>query len=106
MSNVATENPGKTSNRAVGCRRCNDSLRGPEQRVNLTGSPVNTQQPGEKTLARPRSYPRTLIFENDSTARPGVGLPIDMAGRNVVKISILFTSGSSFCVPSGSEMIR
>jgi hypothetical protein len=51
-------------------------------------------------------YPRTLILENDSTACPGVGRPIDIAGRKVVKISILFTSGSSFCEPSGSEMMR
>ena len=51
-------------------------------------------------------YPRTLILENDNTACPGVGRPIDIAGRNVVKISILFTSGNSFCEPPGSEMIR
>jgi len=42
------------------------------------------------------SYPRTLIFENESTACPVVGRPIDIAGRNVVKISIRFTSGSRF----------
>ena len=39
--------------------------------------------------------PRTLILEKDSTARDEIGLPIDIAGRNVVKISILFTCGSN-----------
>jgi hypothetical protein len=37
------------------------------------------------------TYPRTLILENDNTARDEMGRPIDIAGRNVVKISILFT---------------
>lgn len=41
------------------------------------------------------AYPRTLIRENDSTARDEIGRPIDIAGRNVVKISILFTCGNS-----------
>ncbi len=40
-------------------------------------------------------YPRTLILENDSTARDEIGRPIDIAGRNVVKINILFTCGSN-----------
>jgi len=41
--------------------------------------------------------PRTLIFENESTARDEIGCPIDIAGRKVVNISILFTSGRSCC---------
>jgi hypothetical protein len=48
-----------------------------------------------KTAARSSAYPRTLIRENDNTAREEIGRPIDMAGRNVVKISILLTCGSS-----------
>ena len=58
--------------------------------------------------ARParRSYPRTLILENDSTARPHVGRPIDMAGRKVVKISMRFTSGSTSLLSLESERIR
>ena len=36
-------------------------------------------------------YPFTLIFENDNTARLGVGRPIDSAGRKVVKMSMRFT---------------
>ncbi len=40
-------------------------------------------------------YPFTLIFENEITARPDVGIPIDMAGRKVVKISMFFTFGNS-----------
>ena len=50
-------------------------------------------------------YPFTLIFENDSTARLGVGRPIDSAGRNVVKISIRFTCGSTSFDSSVSERI-
>jgi len=41
------------------------------------------------------TYPCTLILENESTAREEIGCPIDIAGRNVVKISILFTCGRS-----------
>src|SRR5258708_2989955 len=52
-----------------------------------------------------RSYPRTLILENDSTARDEIGRPIDIAGRNVVKINILFTWGSNACDSPGSERI-
>ena len=44
---------------------------------------------------RLQPYPRTLILENESTAREEMGCPIDMAGRKVVKISILFTCGRS-----------
>lgn len=39
-------------------------------------------------------YPFTLIFENDSTARPVVGRPIEVAGWNVVKISMFLTRGN------------
>jgi len=45
--------------------------------------------------AEARSYPCTLILENDSTARDEIGRPIDIAGRKVVKISIRFTCGRS-----------
>ena len=51
-------------------------------------------------------YPFTLIFENDNTARLGVGRPIDSAGRKVVKISICFTFGSTSCDSFESERIR
>ena len=57
----------------------------------FSGSACEDRQPLEHL------YPRTLIFENESTARPGVGRPIDIAGRNVVKISMLFTSGQQLC---------
>lgn len=40
-------------------------------------------------------YPRTLILEKESTARDEMGCPIDIAGRKVVKINILFTCGKS-----------
>lgn len=36
------------------------------------------------------TQPLTLIFENESIAVPGRGLPIQVAGRKVVKISIFF----------------
>jgi hypothetical protein len=51
------------------------------------------QQANSATAAG--SYPFTLIFENDSTARLCVGRPIDSAGRKVVKISICFTWGKT-----------
>ena len=35
--------------------------------------------------------PFTLIFENESTAVPGRGLPIQVAGRKVVKINMFLT---------------
>jgi len=50
-----------------------------------------------KSIARPKPdsrsplHPRTLIRENERTARDEIGRPIDIAGRNVVKISIRFT---------------
>src|SRR5271169_4174195 len=50
-------------------------------------------------------YPRTLILENESTARDEIGRPIDIAGRNVVKISIRFTCGKSSCDSPESERI-
>jgi hypothetical protein len=51
-------------------------------------------------------YPLTLIFENDNTARLAVGRPIVSAGRNVVKISMRFTSGSASFEASASERMR
>ncbi len=42
-----------------------------------------------------RSYPRTLILENESTALPAVGLPIAVAGRKIVKISMFFNGVGS-----------
>ena len=51
-------------------------------------------------------YPFTLIFENDNTARPGVGLPIAVAGRNVVKMSMFFTWGSKAVASLGFDRIR
>jgi hypothetical protein len=63
---------------------------------------------GDRTESGPRKapYPLTLIFENDNTARLGVGRPIDNAGRNVVKISIRFTCGSTSFDSSVSDRIR
>jgi hypothetical protein len=58
---------------------------------NLTNAAGSSWKP----QAESRTYPRTLILENDNTARDEIGRPIDIAGRNVVKISILFTCGSS-----------
>ena len=50
-------------------------------------------------------YPCTLMRENESTARDGIGRPIDIAGRKVVKISMRFTWGRSACDSPGSERI-
>jgi len=70
-----------------------------------TGGPLQSteRESSHKELEVP--YPFTLIFENDSTARLGVGRPIDNAGRNVVKISIRFTCGSTSFDTLGSERI-
>ena len=50
-------------------------------------------------------YPLTFTFANESTAFPVVGLPNAVAGRNWVKISILFSSGTISFVFSGAERI-
>ena len=42
-------------------------------------------------------YPFTTILENDSTAVPVVGRPMESAGWNVVKISRFFNCGSTAC---------
>ncbi len=46
---------------------------------------------GSQEREEGENYPWTLILEKDSTALEEMGCPIDMAGRNVVKISIRFT---------------
>jgi len=51
-------------------------------------------------------HPFTLTRENESTALPDVGRPIDMAGRNVVKISIFFTCGGSSWAAPGFDNTR
>ena len=53
-----------------------------------------------------RPYPRTLTLANDNTARPGVGRPIDVAGRKVVKINMFFTAGNISCASFESDKIR
>ena len=63
-------------------------------------------QSGEFPVRCVRAYPLTLIFENESTALPEVGLPIDVAGRKVVKMSMFFTCGSRDLVSSGFDRIR
>jgi hypothetical protein len=73
----------------------------PEGRLNLLRLTTITLN---QILARP-TYPRTLTRENDNTARDEIGLPIDMAGRKVVKINILFTCGNNCCDSFGSERI-
>jgi len=70
-----------------------------------TGEPITCQR-WEQTLKREESYPRTLILEKDNTARPDVGLPIVVAGRKVVKMSMFFTCGNRSLESLGSEMIR
>ena len=51
-------------------------------------------------------YPLTLILENESTAVPVVGRPIESAGRKVVKISRFFNCGSTALASSGCERMR
>ena len=68
---------------------------GNAQRLRFSAAQGGSQSMDLKLERRNQPYPRTLILENDSTARDEIGRPIDIAGRNVVKISILFTCGSS-----------
>src|SRR6266481_9772395 len=51
-------------------------------------------------------YPLTLILENDSTAVPAVGRPMESAGWNVVKISRFFNCGSTAFASSGCDRMR
>jgi hypothetical protein len=60
----------------------------------------------EKADRPPPPYPLTLIFENESTARPAVGMPIEVAGRKVVKMSMFFTCGNNSCESLELDKIR
>lgn len=51
-------------------------------------------------------YPRTLILEKVSTARPEVGRPNCVAGWKVVKIRVRFSSGRIFSESLGPERMR
>ena len=53
-----------------------------------------------------RYYPLTLTRENESTALPEVGRPMDVAGRKVVKISMFFTCEGSSLAASGFDNTR
>ncbi len=57
-----------------------------------------------------RDYPFTLTREKDNTARPVVGLPMESAGRNVVKVvkisMFFFTCGSNGSSSLESERMR
>src|SRR5215471_19808766 len=68
--------------------------------------PLAENQTLENGMFCAASYPLTLILEKESTARLGVGRPIDSAGRNVVKISICFTCGSTSLESEESDRIR
>jgi hypothetical protein len=91
----------------ISCRRRNPRLRKNPIRYEAMGY---SEHPGNESLRGHRplgvSYPFTLILENDKTARLDVGRPIDKAGRNVVKISMRFTCGSTSFDTSGSERMR
>lgn len=63
-------------------------------------------QGSDRTAGASGGYPLTLIFENDNTAVPEVGRPIDVAGRKVVKMSMFFTCGSSVLASVGLERMR
>lgn len=64
------------------------------------------QQPTSRVAADAHHQPFTLILEKESTAVPERGRPIQVAGRNVVKINMFFTCrGRSFSL-SGSDRIR
>src|SRR5437762_13136812 len=83
-------------------RRVCFSLRASRQRVKQREA--MRYQPG--LMAVVDLYPRTLILEKDSTARPVVGRPMDVAGRNVVKISMFLTWGSNSLDCTESDRMR
>ena len=92
--------------------RCETITEGRKEPLSNSAYPLQSpNSPQKKTsqsnvFTRHGTYPRTLIFENDSTARLGVGRPIDNAGRNVVKISIRFTCGNTSFDAGVSERMR
>jgi len=45
-------------------------------------------------------------LEKDNTALPGVGVPIEVAGRKVVKISMFFTWDGKSCAACGFDRTR
>ena len=69
--------------------RVSTSVRGARRRINgrccsfLFGSPFRALRAWQPAPA-PERYPFTLIVEKDNTARPEVGRPMEIAGRNVV----------------------
>src|SRR5215467_7563632 len=65
-----------------------------------------TMRPARVGPESSSSQPFTLIFENESTARPEVGRPMVVAGRNVVKISMFFTLGNRTADSLESERMR
>ena len=58
------------------------------------------------TLADSALYPLTWIFENARIARPAVGRPKLVAGRNVAKISMFFSSERTAAPLSPPERMR
>ena len=62
------------------------------------------------TVGPRTTYPFTLTLENDNIARPVVGLPMESAGRNVVKVvkmsMFFFTCGSNVASSLESERMR
>ena len=70
------------------------------------GQTMTVQPRASLTAVSSFVYPRTLILENDSTARPVVGRPMEVAGRNVVKISMFLTWGSNSLDCTGSDRMR
>src|SRR5215813_3611269 len=101
-------NPRKTSKQGWRCEDNPLSLRALRQRVKQNALRTERVPNWAGTFCYrlcTLPQPRTLIFEKESTARPAVGLPIDIAGRKVVKISMFLTRGSRSFELSGSERI-
>lgn len=97
-----TKNPGETSCKAGLRWECFPKFK----RLTEEGQTGCVRPLVPRSRCLPADYPLTLIFENDNTARPGIGRPIDVAGRKVVKISMFLTCGNSSSESSPSERMR
>ena len=79
--------------------------RAPDRDSRLADQPLQVIHLYSWLLAVGR-HPLTLILENESTAVPVVGRPIESAGRKVVKISRFFNCGSTALASSGCDRMR
>ena len=104
-ANFGNNDSGEPPARTVGLAGYLASLRGSGRRVNKDKL-LNFRSIASTCGASSFLYPFTLILENESTARPAVGCPMEVAGRNVVKMSMFFTCGGKSVDSWGVDKTR